>query len=310
MKQISVIVPLYHEEAVVEKFYTALKKELVQLQNYTHSILFVVDGDGDNTVNILRQISEHDSSVEVVVFSRNFGHQMALLAGIDHAQGDAIIMMDGDLQHPPSLIPKLLEQFEKRNDVVHAVRESTEDIGFRRKFASQIFYRLVNIISDTPIIEGAADFRLISRRVADIMHKNIRERNLFIRGIVNWIGFKQATVPYIAAKRAGGKSKYSLIKLVRFAFSGAISFGRRPLRIASFVGSLFAIGGFVFALWTLVQYYLGNQFPAGWATVVMLLSIFGGLQLIFLGIVGEYVGAIFDEVKARPHYLVQEKINL
>lgn len=310
MSSLSIIIPLYNEEQVVEKFYTALKAELTKIQNYTHQILFVVDGGGDSTAAILRSIAQHDPAVGLIVLSKNFGHQMALLAGIDYAAGDAVIMMDGDLQHPPSLIPKLITEFEQGADVVHAIRKNTEGIGFRRALAGKIFYRLMNLISDTPILEGAADFRLISRRVTDIMRHRIRERNLFIRGIVNWIGFRQASVSYVAAKRAGGASKYSLLKLIRFAFSGAISFGRKPLRVASFLGALVALGGFCFVLWTLGEYFFGTPFPAGWATVVILLSVFGGLQLMFLGIIGEYVGAIFDEAKARPHYLVAETINL
>jgi polyisoprenyl-phosphate glycosyltransferase len=309
MKSITVVVPVYNEEHVIEKFYTALKAELAQLMHYSHTILFVVDGGRDKTASILRDIAAHDSSVHALVFSRNFGHQMALLAGLDHTTSDAVITMDGDLQHPPHLIAQLLHEFENGNDVVHAVRKDTEDIGLRRKLASIIFYRFMNVISDTPITEGAADFRLLSRRVVEIIHTRIRERNLFIRGIVNWIGFQQSTVSFVAAKRAAGTSKYSLLKLIRFAFSGSVSFSRKPLRVASFVGLLFALGGFFFTAMTLVEYWMGDPFPSGWASVVILLSVFGGLQLVFLGIVGEYIGAIFDEVKARPHYLIDEVIN-
>src|SRR3989338_7172899 len=293
MKSITVVVPVFNEEHVIEKFYTALKAELTQLAHYSYTILFVVDGGRDKTASI----------------SRDIGHQMALLAGLDHAAGDAVITMDGDLQHPPHLISQLLREFEQGNDVVHAVRKDTEDIGLRRKFASIIFYRFMNVISDTPIIEGAADFRLLSRRVVEIIRTKIRERNLFIRGIVNWVGFPQSTVSFVAAKRAAGVSKYSLLKLIRFAFSGSVSFSRKPLRVASFVWLLCALGGFLFTALTVVEYWLGDPFPSGWATVVILLSVFGGLQLVFLGIVGEYVGAIFDEVKARPHYLINEVIN-
>lgn len=310
MLSITIVVPLFNEEDVVEKFYRTLKEELMRIKNYTHTIIFVVDGGKDSTAAILRRIAAEDNSVQVLVLSRNFGHQMALLAGIDHACGDVVITMDGDLQHPPRIIKELIAEFEKGNDIVHAVRKDTEGIGFFRKLTSHIFYRFVNIISDTPIIDGAADFRLVSRRIRDILHTGIRERGLFLRGVVNWLGFNQSSVYFVAEKRAGGKSKYSLIKLIRFAFSGSVSFSRKPLRLASFFGLIFAIFGFFFIVWTVFEYYFGVPFPAGWATVVILLSVFGGLQLLFLGIVGEYIGAIFDEIKARPHYLIDEKINV
>lgn len=310
MKSLTVVVPLYNEEQVVERFYTALKAELTRLTAYTHRIFFVVDGGTDQTADIVRRIAAQDSSVQAIVFSRNFGHQMALLGGIDHADGDLVITMDGDLQHPPQLIPELIAAYEQGHDVVHAVRKDTEDIGGIRKLASIIFYRAVNIISDTNIIEGAADFRLMSARVIRVLQTQIRERNLFIRGVVNWIGFKQTMVPFVAAKRAGGVSKYSLLKLIKFAFAGAVSFSRKPLQAAAIVGALCALGGFLFAVWTLIEYFMGDPFPAGWASVILLLTIFGGLQLMFLGIIGEYIGAIFDEVKGRPHYVVQDRINV
>lgn len=310
MRTLSVVIPVYNEEQVVEKFYTALKAELLKLPDIDHTILFVVDGGRDNTAGILRGIAADDSSVQAIVFSRNFGHQMALLAGLDHATGDMVITMDGDLQHPPQLISQLIAEYENGNDVVHAVRKDTEDIGVVRKLASIIFYRFINSISDTPIIEGAADFRLMSRRVVNILHTSIRERSLFIRGVVNWIGFKQSTVMFVAAKRAAGHSKYSLLKLVRFAFAGSVSFSRKPLHAAGIIGAVSAVGGLLFTVWTLIEYVMGDPFPAGWASLVILISVFGGLQLLFLGIIGEYIGAIFDEVKARPHYIIDEKINV
>lgn len=310
MKTLTVIGPVYREEAVIEAFYTELKAELAKLSNWESKILFVVDKSNDRTLEILRKIAQRDPSVGVIGLSTRFGHQMSLLAGLDHAQGNAIIMMDTDLQHPPAVIPELLAQFEQGKDIVYTIRETSGDVSLLRAVLGSIFYRFVNAISDVPIIENASDFRLISRRVADVIRTGVGERNLFLRGIFAWVGFEQGCVRFAAHERRGGKSKYSLTRLLQFATSGIISFSKKPLRAASIVGVLFALFGFCVAAGTIVQYFIYGSLPSGFATLVVLLSLFGGVQLIFLGIIGEYIGAIFDEVKARPRYIVEESINV
>jgi dolichol-phosphate mannosyltransferase len=310
MKSLTVVCPAYNEAEVIANFYDVLKKELDQLTEYRTDVVFVVDGGKDATFEILERIAQKDPRVHAIKLSRNFGHQIALLAGIDHAKGDAVITMDADLQHPPSVIPKLLAEFEKDAEIVYTVRESTENIGTFRRAESSVFYRLVNLISDVPIVENASDFRLISQRVATIIRTKIRERNLFLRGIVSWMGFRQSHVAFTAHKRAAGHSKYSLSKLIQFAIFGIISFSKKPLRAASIVGGLFALFGFGYAIITVVQYFLGEIVQPGYSTIVVLLSFFGGVQLIFLGIIGEYIGGIFDEVKGRPQYLIESAINI
>ena len=308
-KTLTVIAPVYNEEEVIADFYRELKAVLKTVSGYRATMLFVVGRGNDRTMPILRELASSDSSLQVLYLSSRFGHQMQLLAGIDHADADAVVMLDSDLQHPPEVIPKLLAEFEKGNDVVYTVRTKTSDQSFFRKMASDIFYRFLNLVSDIPISGNSADFRLISRRVANLLRTEIRERNLFLRGIVPWLGFNQIAVPFTANPRKAGKSKYPLSKLITFGLAGVVSFSRKPLRVATLVGLLFALFGFLYALFTVIQFFFIKALPSGYATLVVLLSVLGGFQLVFLGVIGEYIGAIFDEVKRRPHYIVDEKIN-
>ena len=309
MRTLTVIAPVYNEEEVIADFYRELKATLDALSGYTATMLFVVGRGTDRTLPILSELAAKDRNLKVLSLSSRFGHQMQLLAGIDHADSDVVIMMDSDLQHPPALIPKLLAEYEKGNEVVYTIREKTGDQNLFRKWASDIFYFLLNRISDVHISGNAADFRLISRKVVEVLKNEIRERNLFLRGIVPWLGFNQVGVRFTANPRRAGKSKYPLSRLIAFGLSGVVSFSRKPLRVAIFVGLFFALLGFLYALFTVFQFFLLKALPTGYATLVVLLSVLGGLQLVFLGVIGEYIGAIFDEVKKRPHYLVDEKLN-
>jgi polyisoprenyl-phosphate glycosyltransferase len=311
MKTLTVISPVYNEAEVIESFFRALSKELDGLQEqYDSRILFVVDRSNDGTLDILKRIAAADGSVGILALSSRFGHQMSLLAGIDHADTDAVIMMDSDLQHSPSLIPALLERFEQGYDIVYTIREDEQELGIVKRLSARLFYRLINSLSKVQINESAADFRLISRRVLRVFQTQIRERNQFLRGLFSWVGFRSVGVPFRVGTRAAGKSKYSLGRLIRFGMQGIVSFSKRPLQAATVVGFIFAAFGFINAVVTFVQYFLYASLPSGWTTLTILISLFSGVQLIFLGIIGEYLGAIFDEVKARPHYIVEEKINL
>lgn len=310
MQKLTIVSPAYQEAETLRVFYEALVSVINTLQGYDVTILFVVDRCADATFSIAADIARIDSRVGVLHLSSRFGHQTALIAGIDHADADVIIMMDSDLQHPPSVIPRLLAAYEAGNDVVYTLRGDSKDVGFLRRIAGRVFYWFVNLISDVPINRNTSDFRLISSRVADILRTHIRERNIFLRGIISWVGFNQTSIVFKADKRFAGKSKYSFNRLINFALFGIISFSKKPLRAATLVGLLFSVFGFGFALLTVFQYFINNQLPPGWATVVVLVSIFGGVQLFFLGIIGEYIGGIFDEVKARPRYIVEEAINV
>jgi len=309
-KTLTIVSPVYNEEEGIRDFYENLKRELRSIPDYSTDILFVVDRCTDNTLSILKDIAGGDMSVRILALSNRFGYQMSQLAGIDHAKGEAIVTMDSDGQNPPSLLPKMLAEFENGADIVHAIRTDTEGLNSLRKFQSDIFYWFINKISDVPIIPNASDYRLISQKVASVLRERVRERNLFLRGIFSWVGFKQAKVPFVAPLRKHGKTKFSMGRLLQLALTSVVAFSRKPLRAATFVGALFALGGFLFAVWTIVEYALGAIKEPGYSTIIVLLAIFGGVQLMFMGVIGEYIGAIFDEVKARPHYVVDEAVNI
>jgi glycosyltransferase involved in cell wall biosynthesis len=310
MRTLTVICPVYNEQEVIEAFYTELKNVLANVSSrYISTILFVVDRCPDRSLEILKKIAALDSAVQIIALSARFGHQMSLLAGIDHAHTDAVVMMDSDLQHPPDLIPRLLEEFEKGYDIVYTLREDSPEINFFKRTSSKLFYRIINKIADVPINESAADFRLVSRRVIEVFQNQIRERNQFLRGLFGWVGFNSIGIAFKVRKRGAGKSKYSITRMIRFGADGVISFSKSPLQAAAYIGFALASLGFIFALVIVIQYFFSSHFPSGWATVTVLILIFSGTQLIFMGILGEYISAIFDEVKARPHYIVQEKVN-
>jgi glycosyltransferase involved in cell wall biosynthesis len=311
VKTLTVVCPVYNEEAVIEPFYIELKAVLRTLESrFVSRIMFVVDRSQDHTLSILKRIASVDPAVQILGMSSRFGHQMSLLAGIDYADADAVIMMDSDLQHPPSLIPTLLAEFENGCEIVHTVRQDSADVSWFKRTTSRLFYRMINRISDVQIMENAADFRLISRRVADVFRTKIRERNQFLRGLCGWVGFRSAAVPFRVNRRPAGATKYSIRRMVRFGIDGVVSFSKSPLQAATIFGFVFAVFGFGLALLTIVQALRGMRFPSGWATLIVLIAIFSGTQLICMGIIGEYLGAIFDEVKHRPHYLVEEMVNV
>jgi dolichol-phosphate mannosyltransferase len=309
-KTLTIVSPVYNEEEGIRAFYEMLKKELARLHEYSCDVIFVMDRSTDNTLSILKDIAKHDPQVRVLALSNRFGYQMSQLAGIDHAMGEAIVTMDSDGQNPPSLLRAMLTEFDKGADIVHGIRKDTEGLGVFRKLQSNIFYWLINKISEVPIIPNASDYRLISQKVAKVLREKIRERNLFLRGIFSWVGFKQAHVPFVAPPRMAGRTKFSMGRLIQFALTSVVAFSRKPLRAATFVGALFALFGFLFAIWTVVSYITGGIKEPGYSTIIVIIAIFGGVQLMFMGVIGEYIGAIFDEVKARPHYIVDESVNI
>jgi dolichol-phosphate mannosyltransferase len=287
-------------------FYARLKESLESLPDLRHRILFVDDGSSDETLAELNRIAADDAAVEVYSLSRNFGHQIALTAGLDAARGDAVVMMDSDLQHPPTLIPHLVEQWRRGADVVSAVRRSTADESRFKRLTSRGFYKFLNALSDTPIPEGAADFCLLSRRA----HRALRampERHRFLRGMVSWMGFERVFVEYDAPARAAGKSKYTLRRMLRLASNAVFSFSAAPLQTASRVGMLAMLAGFAYLAYIVGRYLLYHDLVPGWSSVVCSIVILGGLQLVFIGLIGEYLARIFEEVKGRPLYLFKQR---
>lgn len=308
--RLTVIAPVFNEEEVIEAFHARLSAVIASLPDVDSKILYVVDRCTDNTIEILRSLVKRDLRTKVIALSSRFGHQMSLVAGIDNAlDSDAIVMMDSDLQHPPELIPELIDRFRRGFEVVYTIRSDTEEIDPFRKLAGTLFYRLLAKISRVPMNANSADFRLISGRVAKILATDFREQNLFLRGIFTWIGFRQVGIEYIAQKRAGGYSKYSLSKITHLATAGIISFSTKPLELGIFVGISFSFLSFIMMIWAVVEFFVNKLIPSGWTTLVVLLLMFSGIQLIFLGIIGTYIGGIFEEVKNRPRYIVDEEIS-
>jgi len=310
VRTLTIVCPVYNEAEVLPSFYDELKRVLNGLSTqYDATIMFVADRSEDGTLAVLKRLAESDRHVQVLSMSARFGHQMALVAGMDHATSDAVILMDADLQHPPGLIPTLLERFEQGYDVVWTVRSDTPRTNVFRRVTSRLFYRVVNRIGDVEMHESSADFRLISRRVVEVFQTQIRERNQFLRGLFAWVGFPGIGVPFTVGDRAAGRSKYSLSRMIKFAMDGIVSFSKSPLQAAMYAGFLLAIGGSFLAAVIVVEFFVSGDFPPGWATLAILVIVFSGMQLIFLGILGGYLGAILEEVQERPHYIIEERIN-
>lgn len=308
---LTVVTPVFNEEATIDRFYDETRAVLASVSaDFRTRILFVVDRCTDNTMSRLRAIAGRDNDVQILLLSARFGHQMSLLAGIDAASdASAIIMMDSDLQHPPTLIPELIRLYRQGNDIVHTLREDTVGGSLLRKHLGNLFYWLLGAISKTRINANASDFRLISQRVASVLRDQVRERNLFLRGVFSWIGFNQAGLKYVAGRRQGGSSKYSFSRMMSLALAGVLSFSTKPLQLSIYCGIWLATASFALGLYTLVEYFRQASIPSGWTTIVLLLVFFNGVQLIFTGILGVYIGGIFEEVKARPHYVVDEAVN-
>jgi len=307
MKDIDIILPVYNEEAGIALFDQTLRRVLDNLRDrYRCQLIYVVDRSRDRSFAILKQLAAQHGNTTVLHLSRRFGHQMSLIAGIDRAHGDAAIMMDSDLQHPPELIPALLEQFEKGYDIVHSVRTYDRSTGFLKRLTSGMFYRLQNSLSPVEIPEGVADFRLVSRKVLEQFQRGIREHNQFLRGLFQWIGFESAYVPFVCKQRAAGHTKYNLSRLLAFFSDGIISFSRVPLRAAILGGLLLSLFSLIYGVYLVVDYMLRGGFPKGYTSLILTILFVGGLQLTLMGVIGEYIGHIFDEVKNRPLYVVQE----
>lgn len=308
--KLTIVAPVFNEEAVIAQFHTRVCETLSTLQDVDSQIIYVVDKCTDNTLEVLRGIAKDDYRVKVLAMSSRFGHQMSLLAGIEQALGaDAIIMMDSDLQHPPELIPVLLNNFRDGADVVYTVRSDTEGVNPIRKAMGNLFYKVLNRLSDVEINPNAADFRLISRRVATILAEGFAERNMFLRGLFSWIGFKQVGVEYVAEKRGAGVSKYSFSRIVQLAISGILSFSTKPLQIGIFIGISFSVVACLLMIATFFTFLFDRSLPSGWTTIVMLLLIFNGIQLFVIGVLGVYLGGIYEEVKSRPRYILEEEIS-
>jgi glycosyltransferase involved in cell wall biosynthesis len=302
-KKVSVIIPVCNEEANIVTVIAALQGAF-QSQPYHYSITFIDDGSNDGTLEELKRQASTNNQVFFISLSRNFGHQNALKAGLDMADGDCVIMMDGDMQHPPDLIPEMLMQWEAGNDIVYTIRKDHKEMPLMKRKTSNMFYNLINNLSDIDLEPGTADFRLLDKRVVEVF-RAFKETDLFMRGLVKWMGFRQLGIEYDPAQRMQGRSKYTLKKMIRFALQGITSFSTRPLYIAAYLGFVFALLSLLYVPYIIYSFYFGHVI-SGWASVIATIAFFGGLQLMILGIIGMYLGKLFMQSKQRPHYIVKE----
>ena len=303
MKKIAIVIPAYNEVGNVEVMIQALHKVFETIP-YSYEILFVDDGSKDETLQKIKDISVTDYKVFYIELSRNFGHQNALKAGVDTVIANAVITMDGDMQHPPELIPELIKKWEEGYDVVYTRREEDKNLSFLKKKTSSGFYKLMNKISEVEFEAGTADFRLLDEKVVKVF-SNFNENELFIRGVISWLGFKQFAIDYKPSERFSGNSKYTIVKMMRFALQGITSFSIRPLYFAIILGFVLSFLTFGFYIVYLIYSIYFGHVISGWASVICTIVFFGGLNLIVLGIVGLYVGKLFMQSKQRPNYLIR-----
>ena len=298
---ISVVVPAYDEE---ENLHVLVQRLISVLKPYeSYEILIVDDGSSDQTRYVLRQLSQEYAVVRFLSFSRNFGHQMALRAGYDHARGDAVICLDADLQHPPELIPTLIDKWREGYDVVYTVRQPDPTLSWFKRTSSRKFYSMLRNVSGLDIEDGAADFRLLDRKVIDTL-KQFKENDLFLRGAISWVGFRQCRVLYQPAARYAGKSKYSLRKMMQLAAMGITSFSTKPLYMSVLLGFGMSLFALLFGAEATYEYFFTDATVSGWTTLVVLSVLIGGVQFIMIGIIGVYLGKTFVEVKNRPAYII------
>lgn len=305
-KRLSVVVSVYNEEKALDQFYAETTKVLNSL-SWDWELLFVNDGSSDNSLEVLDRLAGQDSRVKVISFSRNFGHESAMIAGIDYSFGDGVVCMDADLQHPPECLPEIVEKMEEGYQVITMVRTSNESAGFIKNIASSAFYALINRMSDVHFEPNASDFFAVSRQAAEVLKHNYRERVRFLRGYVQNIGFRKTSISYEARPRVAGESKYSLRKLFRFSVNTIMCFSNMPLKLGIFAGILSALIGVGVLIYTL---FTRQGAPSGYATIVVVMCFMFAMMFVVIGIIGEYISVLFNELKDRPIYIVEDVKNL
>lgn len=307
MKKISIVIPAHNEEGNVALVHEKISQVFAGLDGYDFEVIFVNDGSRDRTQEKLEELAARNQEVKFIEFSRNFGHQPAVKAGMDLARGNAVISMDGDLQHPPELIPQMIRKWEEGYDIVFTVRKYPKEISLFKRKTSDFFYKILSKLSDVNLTKGGgSDFRLMDAGAVDVM-RNFNEDDLFLRGLTSWMGFRQAGIEFTASERLSGESSYNLKKMITFAFTGITAFSVKPLYIAAYLGFLFSglsvVGYGIYVIYS----FVARTEISGWASLIMTIVFFGGLQLIILGIIGIYLGKIFKQVKDRPNYIIKNK---
>ena len=307
MPLLTVIVPLYNEQECAQTCYERVTGVLSSVEDIDFEIIFVNDGSSDNTLPIIHSIAQNDKRLKVINLSRNFGQQAAFSAGMQYARGDAMVFIDADLQDPPEVIAEFVEKWREGYKIVYGKRKKRAGESGFKLLSAKLYYKLLNALTDAKIPKDTGDFRLIDRCVADMVLK-MPEHNRFLRGMTCWTGFKQTSVEYHRDKRFSGETKYGFVKMLRLAMDGIFSFSAKPLKIVSLMGFMSLIASFLLLIYVLVSLFTGNT-AAGWSSIICVVAFFGGIQLLSLGIVGEYIARIFDEVKGRPNYIVDYTVN-
>lgn len=302
---LSVVIPTFNEEGNIELLYTKLKETIAPLGLEAVEYIFVDDGSHDRSLEIIKKLAHEDAQVKYLSFSRNFGHQLALKAGLDHAHFQGVVSLDADLQHPVELIPEMIRKWKLGAAVVYSKRKD-QGLPWFKRTSSKLFYRLVNSLSQVKLEDGVADFRLLDQKVI-IALREYKESNLFIRGIIPSLGFKQEAIEYIPNERFAGETKYSFSKMIRFALTGITSLSAKPLYFSIYFGLFFAMLAFVYSVYAIYVFAFGYETVPGWTSIIASILLIGGLQLIMIGIIGVYLGKVFAQSKQRPHYIVEEQ---
>ncbi len=303
----SVVIPVYNEEECIAATYGRLA-EIMDGTGESYELVFINDGSRDRSAEIISSLGSGDNRVKLVDFSRNFGHQIAVTAGLKHASGQAIIVIDADLQDPPEVIPQMIEKWKQGFDVVYGQRLKRQGESLFKKATASIFYRTLRSMTNVEIPVDTGDFRLMDRKVVDVMNE-LSEQNRFIRGLVSWVGFKQTALEYVRDERFAGETKYPFKKMLKFALDGITSFSYKPLKIASYLGFALSAFSFVYLIIVLYQKLFTSNTIAGWTSTLAANLLFNGITLMMLGIMGEYIGRIYDESKRRPLYVIKNKVG-
>ena len=307
-KKISLVVSVYNEENALQRFYDEAVKVAESLLSWSYEIIFVNDGSTDGSLSILEKLAGENVNVRVVDFSRNFGHEAAMIAGIDYATGDAIVCMDADLQHPPKAIPEIIEKMENGYDVVSMIRTKNDGAGIIKKITSKAFYGVLNMMSKSKFEPDSSDFFAISKKVADVLRNDYREKVRYLRGFVQNVGFNKTTLEFEAGKRVAGESKYSISKLIKFSVNAICSFSDLPLKLGIYTGSFVGVAGLILMLYSIINKFI-NDAPSGYTTIVVALCFLFAVLLFVVGIIGQYISILFFEIKDRPIYIVNKVLN-
>lgn len=307
-KTLSVVVSCYNEELALDRFYEETASILKKL-NWKYELIFVNDGSQDQTLSVLTRLSQSDERVKVISFSRNFGHEAAMIAGLDYSQGDGIVCMDADLQHPPEYLPEIVKKLEEGFDVINMVRTRNESAGLFKNIASSAFYRLINVLSDVKFEPNASDFFAVSGKAAKVLKDNYREKVRFLRGYVQNIGYPRTTIEYEARTRVAGESKYSIKKLIAFSVNTIMCFSNLPLKLGIYAGCGAGILGIIMMIYTIWSWARVGT-PSGYATIIVLMCFMFAVLFLIVGIIGNYIAILFAELKDRPIYIVEETKNI